>query len=420
MVVITAVATAAVLLMGAYLVLTVVLALRPRPPVGPAPADLWWVVVVPALDEERVLRTTLDSITAIEAPRVRALVVDDGSSDATAEIAASYPRQRVWLLRRQPPEARQGKGAALNEAYRLVRQRVEEAGIDPAHVIVGIVDGDGRVDPDVVERVGPCFADPTVGAVQLQVRIYNRAMGWLARFQDYEFLTFSTLTQRAREHLGSVGLGGNGQFSRLAALDAVAEPGTGPWSDCLTEDLDLGVRLAMAGWSNRFTSATEVRQQGLVSVSSVVRQRTRWMQGHFQCWRHIPALLRSSLPGVTVLDLLWYLAAPAVSLVVSVVFGLATVVLAASVGLALLTRGGLALTWWLVPLYLLSFGPALVLSLAYRRQAGDIGLARALAMAHLLCLYNVVWYAATWRALGRVVLGRHGWVKTARVAEAAT
>ncbi len=70
---------------------------------------------------------------------------------------------------------------------------------------------------------------------------------------------------------------------------------------------------------------------------------------------------------------------------------------------------------WVVPVYVLSFGPSLLFSLAYWRRADDISLVRAFAMAHLLSVYNYVWYLATWKAVGRAALGRRAWAKTARV-----
>ncbi len=416
--ILVALGTALMAAMGGYLLLVVVLARREPPERTDSDRRLRFIFLVPALNEERVIANTIDSLLAIPGDRHRVLVIDDASDDRTAEIVRGYPPDRVWLLRRRLPDARRGKGEALNDAYRLLRRHVRQAGGDPDSVVVGIVDGDGRLRPDVLDVVGPLFADPRLGAAQIQVRIYNRAAGWLARFQDYEFLTFSTLTQRARQHLGSVGLGGNGQFTRLAALQSL---GGDPWSDCLTEDLDLGLRLAMGGWGNGFTDATAVEQQGLTRVSPIIRQRTRWMQGHFQCWTHIPSLVRSQLATTTVLDLLWYLAAPGLTLIVSLVFGLPAIVLVVTFIPAVIGHAVLA-DWvrWLVPVYLLSFGPSLVFCFVYWRRARDISLPRAFAMAHLLSAYNYVWYLATWKAAGRALLRRRGWAKTARVIDADT
>lgn len=413
--VLTALGTALLVSMGAYLVLILWLSRRSAEArAEPCPAPLRWIFVIPALNEERVIANTIDSLLAVRG-RTWVLVVDDGSDDATAEIVRRYPRDRVGLLQRHPPQARQGKGEALNAAYRAISSCAADTDTDPSQVIIGVVDGDGRLQADALEHLGRTFASPAVGAVQIQVRIHNRGAGWLARFQDYEFLTFSALTQSARQQLGSVGLGGNGQFTRLSALTAL---GDSPWTTCLTEDLDLGLRLAMAGWKLRFTTETEVSQQGLTDLRRIVRQRTRWMHGHVQCWTHAGGLVRSALPTVTVLDLLWYLAAPLLNLVVSLVFGLPAILV---VGAAAWVVVSGSLSWpivgWIVVLYAISFGLSLIFALVYWRRAGDISLTRALVMAHLLAAYNYVWYLATWKAFARALTRRRGWAKTERVAE---
>jgi cellulose synthase/poly-beta-1,6-N-acetylglucosamine synthase-like glycosyltransferase len=245
------------------------------------------------------------------------------------------------------------------------------------------------------------------------VRIRNRSH-LLSRFQDYEFLVFSSLTQTAREKLGSVGLGGNGQFTRLSALIGL---GATPWSDCLTEDLDLGVRLAIAGWDNRFCGETYVDQQGLTSLPRLLRQRTRWAHGHFQCWKLIPKVIASSLPTVTVLDLCYYLMAPAFVLASSLLFTVPLLLLLLRIAAAPLawdSRSGLI---YLAAVYLFSFGPALALAMLYRRRAGDVSVASAVLLGHLLAAYNYIWYLAEWKALVRILVRRRGWTKTNRIQE---
>jgi glycosyltransferase involved in cell wall biosynthesis len=63
-------------------------------------------VILPALNEERGLKTTLGSITR-HAAGVRVIVVDDGSTDATASVAAAAGAQVVRHA------TRRGKGAAI-------------------------------------------------------------------------------------------------------------------------------------------------------------------------------------------------------------------------------------------------------------------------------------------------------------------
>lgn len=414
---IEAVAGTIVVIGFAYLAAALIGSLRKRatPDLGDEPE--LFVFVVPALNEERVIEQTVSSLLAACGDRGHILVVDDGSDDSTGEILermAADNGERLWVLTRRTPDARKGKGAALNAAFTNLERIADQRGVDLAAVVVGIVDADGRVTPDVIEKITPYFRTPQVGAVQLLVRIRNRAK-LLARFQDYEFLVFSSITQTAREKIGSVGLGGNGQFTRLAALKDL---GAEPWSDCLTEDLDLGVRLAIAGWDNRFCSETFVDQQGLTSVSRIIRQRTRWMHGHFQCWRLIPKIIASQLPTVTVLDLCYYLLSPAFILAASVLFTVPWLIL-------LFTVATNAALWtspfWLIylaSLYLLSFGPSIALSLVYRHRARDISVVYAFMLGHLLAAYNYLWYIAEWKAVFRIIFRRRGWTKTARVLEA--
>ncbi|HSF99083.1 MAG TPA: glycosyltransferase family 2 protein [Ornithinibacter sp.] len=368
-----------------------------------------YVFVVPCLNEERVLGNTLRSLLALPADRCRVVVVDDGSDDRTADIAASHG-DRVTVLRRALPHARLGKGAALNHAVKHIRATTTR----PAQLtVVAIVDADGRLEADVLDVIDAEFASAQVGAVQIGVRILNRSQ-LLGRFQDVEFASFSAIVQVARNRLGSVGLGGNGQFTRLAALDDL---GRNPWTTCLTEDLDLGLRLAIADWQITFTAATWVSQQGLLDISRLVRQRTRWVQGHFQCWARIPAVVMSDLPNRTVLDLLYYLLTPLWMLCASVLFPLPLVLtVLAAVGSPGLPMSATSLVWWLV-WYVLSFGMSIALVEHYRRMVGDISMARSLVLAHGLVIYNVVWYAAGWRAVWRILRGHVGWSKTPRLEE---
>lgn len=374
-----------------------------------------FVFVVPALDEERVIGRTVLNLLEACGDRGPVVVINDGSTDGTADILSMVASDRLSVLERRAPNARQGKGAALNEAYRFIRHNVLASGLDPHDVVVGIVDADGRLESDALAHVSPYFRDRRVGAVQLLVRIRNRAR-WLARFQDYEFLVFSSLTQTAREKLGSVGLGGNGQFTRLAALMDLGEE---PWSGCLTEDLDLGVRLAVEGWENRFCGETFVDQQGLTSMRSLVRQRTRWAQGHFQCWRLLPRIAKSDLPTTTVLDMSYYLIAPAMVLLQSLVFTIGWVWFAVDVAADPGTWLSMRAAVFVAMMYVLSMGPGLYLTNIYRRRSAELSFLQGFVMAHLLVLYNYLWYAAEWRAIWRILRRRSGWVKTARAAEPA-
>lgn len=397
-----------------YLLMMTLLARRhvPGPP-GASSRARRYAFLVPCLDEELVIEATLASLTGIAgtaAGRPRVIVIDDDSADSTASIASAWSGRGVELVRRHSPDARRGKGAALNAGLAYLRRSLHQG----EEMVVAVVDADGRLGSEAIEVVEAALADPRVGAVQLPVRVVNRK-GLLCRFQDLEFVGFSYVFQAARHHAGTVGLGGNGQFARLSALDTL---GPSPWSDCLAEDLELGLRLVIAGWRVAFGAGAVVSQQGVVAPRALLRQRARWIRGHFQCWSRVPTLLRAGLPPRVVADSLVYLAGPLLLMAIS-----ASLAWAAIDGLLLVTGMGATTspTWPLGALVVIADGaaliPLLLFAVVYKRRAGDVGAYGAAALAAGLVLYNLVWYAATWQALSATALRRSGWAKTARIPE---
>jgi cellulose synthase/poly-beta-1,6-N-acetylglucosamine synthase-like glycosyltransferase len=198
-------------------------------------------------------------------------------------------------------------------------------------------------------------------------------------------------------------------------LSALLSLGDAPWSRSLTEDLDLGVRLLAKGWRNDFCPTAAVHQQGVVELPKLVRQRSRWFQGHLQSSRLVPTVLRS-VPGRAKLDLLYHLSSPVLLLIAS--FMTASFLVSLLAGLALALGGGNPLGWWVLTTYLLSFGPALAYSCVYwTREREHLSLPQCLGLAHVYVCYGLMWYFAGWWALWRTVRGSTGWVKTARTAE---
>lgn len=417
----TGAVTLVVLFSLSYTITVFLSSRRKRAGALPAPDDLYFVFFLPCLNEEVVIGRTLDALLALPGDNFAALVIDDGSDDATAEIVETYPQDRVWLLRRELPNARQGKGQALNAAYQYLLESGVLGSHKPQDVVVVILDADGRIARNALLEVAPYFKNPRAAAVQIGVRMYNRAENVLARLQDMEFVTFTEIFQRGRQRVGSVGLGGNGQFTRLSALQSL---GPAPWTDCLTEDLDLGVRLLCWGWSNNFCPTTHVSQQAVTSFRRLIRQRARWFHGHLQCWKRIPNVIATDkLKDKPVFDLLFHLTSPALVLLMTfpmLAFVLTMVHLTINdplgVAHAMLSRGGLMIVLW----YLLSFGLAPFYGFVYWQKDPETSFVRAMGLAHLYNLYSYFWFICAWIAIWNIVRGRRGWAKTDRTPENAS
>jgi cellulose synthase/poly-beta-1,6-N-acetylglucosamine synthase-like glycosyltransferase len=388
-----------------------------------------FVVIVPARNEELVVAGTLASLAGLDyAGELRVLVVDDASSDATGSVCEAFAEHdvRTRVLRRGAGEGGNGKSDVLNHAFRTVLdwQRCGDpwlAGAAEADVVIGVVDADGQLDRECLQRVAPYFDDPGVGAVQVAVRIANVRRSLLAHMQDVEFVAFSWLVQVARDRLGSLGLGGNGQFARLSALVPLGEA---PWTrSALCEDLDLGLKLVEHGWSARFCPSSYVEQQGLEHWKPLLKQRTRWIQGHYQCWRHIPRLVANrKVPVATRADLTAYLVLVAGVVVTSVnlAFGIAGASGAMKVSDTFLAGVAPPGAPCRLALLAMSVFPLAVFMGSYQRcSPARFAWYQVPAASVLFTLYAYVWSYATLRAWARMAMGRWSWVKTPRVAGAA-
>jgi 1,2-diacylglycerol 3-beta-glucosyltransferase len=398
-----------------YFISLFVLSRRRRPDLLPAPDDLFVVFTIPCLNEESVICATLDSLLAVPGNDYAVLVVDDGSDDRTGELVERYVGSRVHLLRRELPEARRGKGEALNAAFRYLESSTLVAGRPRESILFAVFDADGRIERAALSAVGGYFRDPRAGAVQIAVEMRNAHANMLARLQDMEFGVFTEIFQRARQRLGSVGLGGNGQFVRLTALESL---GASPWTNCLTEDLDLGVRLLLGGWTNNYCPTATVSQQAVTSVRRWLRQRSRWFQGHLQCWRLIPEIIRSPLPLRSICDLVWYLTLPIGVLLIPVasfpVIAALLVIFVMSPLELLTANHGLLVA----AVYVLSFGSAHLGGFVYWLR-GRASLPKAILLAHAFEIYSNLWLIAAWGAVWHLARGKRSWAKTARVPEPA-
>ncbi|MGW2327692.1 glycosyltransferase family 2 protein [Streptomyces sp. NPDC001700] len=401
---------AIIVMAGAYNFGLFLLSRRRLPHRSGSGEERFYVFLLACLNEERVLAESLARITALPAENCVALVIDDASDDRTAEIARTADPERVWLHQRHLPDARRGKGAALNDGVRLLRASGLLGGRDPHDVIICVVDADGRLDRHVIEAVDPFFNDQQTGATQIGVRMYNRRAGLLARLQDMEFVVYGDIFQSARRFIGSVGMGGNGQFMRLSALDSLGET---PWSDSLTEDLDLGVRLIARGWTNQHCTTAAVSQQAVLDLRRLIRQRSRWFQGHLQSANLVPLILRE-VPGRAAMDLIYHLSSPVLILLTSLLpLSFMVAVVGTVIGSVQAGRPLVSTMWFLGP-YLLSFTAAYIYGYVYRRREASLGVLHAALLGHVFVFYGYIWFAAGWWGLWRAITGKRTWLKTAR------
>jgi cellulose synthase/poly-beta-1,6-N-acetylglucosamine synthase-like glycosyltransferase len=229
--------------------------------------------------------------------------------------------------------------------------------------------------------------------------------------QDIEFSVYGHLFQAGRDDWGTAGMGGNGQYNRLSALDAVADA-VGPWRDRLTEDQDLGLRLIVAGWKGRQELRSTVDQQGPPKLRPLLRQRTRWSQGNLQAMDLLPKLVHAEVPLLARIELVVYVLMPFWQGIVGAAL-LAAVGLAAW-GVAPFWSGGP--TWQLALFYGLAFGGTVMGCCAARRGRGLKGMAAGVLLGHVYVLYTWLIWPVLARSVARQLRRNRQWAKTERVA----
>jgi cellulose synthase/poly-beta-1,6-N-acetylglucosamine synthase-like glycosyltransferase/peptidoglycan/xylan/chitin deacetylase (PgdA/CDA1 family)/spore germination protein YaaH len=227
-------------------------------------------VLIPAYNEETVIRDTVRSALSSEYPKLEVLVVDDGSVDRTAELVrADFGRDpRVRLLM----QSNHGKPSALNHG-------LSEA---TGEIVVSI-DADTIVDPDAIRLLVRHFADPKVAAVAGNVKVINRNR-WLTRWQALEYITSQNLEKRAFDLLNCIpvvpGAVGAWRTDLLRAHGGFS-------GDTVAEDTDLTLTIRRGGWKILYDEEAIGRTEVPETVDMLIRQRFRWTFGTLQAiWKH--------------------------------------------------------------------------------------------------------------------------------------
>jgi biofilm PGA synthesis N-glycosyltransferase PgaC len=216
-------------------------------------------VVIAGYNEEKNIEAPLRSVWGTY-PRLEIIVVDDGSTDGTAEAARRFAQGHagVTVLRLSD---RTGKSPALNYALQYTK----------AEVIVGL-DADAELRPDAIWEVVQPLASPRVGIVSGAVLGRNPFVNLATWFQAYEFLHSVFVGRILSARLGVLGIA-SGAFSaiRRTALDQ----GFG-WDEGSSGDLDLTLRIRKAGYEVAFAPYAECYTDMLPSWWALIKQRLRW------------------------------------------------------------------------------------------------------------------------------------------------
>jgi cellulose synthase/poly-beta-1,6-N-acetylglucosamine synthase-like glycosyltransferase len=232
-------------------------------------------VLIPAFNEEKVIRRTIESVLEASYPDKEIIVVDDGSGDLTYRIAQGFADRGVQVIHR--PNG--GKATALNHGLLFARGE-----------IIVIVDADSQITKNtLVELVKP-FRDPDVAAVAGNIKVLNR-VNLLTRCQALEYIASINIYRRALDVFGSVTVvpGALGAYRReVLAGGGFYDP------DTLVEDFDVTLKALKSGRIIQASTTAISYTEAPVTVKDLFKQRIRWYRGNFQAlWKHRDAVYNS-------------------------------------------------------------------------------------------------------------------------------
>jgi cellulose synthase/poly-beta-1,6-N-acetylglucosamine synthase-like glycosyltransferase len=233
-------------------------------------------VVIPAHNEAEHLAATVASIVVERLVDLSIIIVDDGSTDKTFELATSLAASDARICVRSIQ--RGGKAKALNEALSITKT---EAFVT--------VDADTHVEAGALRALLANFDDDAVDAVSGFIVAKERTgSALLGSFQRLEYLKASAL----RTGFSILGMHEQapGAFTafRTASLKRV-----GGFPDSLTEDYEVIFRLYdLARQEDRririvSSPSAIARTSPVCSLRGLFEQRTRWFAGFLMTlWRY--------------------------------------------------------------------------------------------------------------------------------------
>lgn len=230
-------------------------------------------ILVPLYREDKVLPALLSKLSALDYPAGRLQVLllieeDDELTRAALGRTELDARFEVVLI---PPSEPRTKPKACNVGLAYAEGE-----------FCVIYDAEDRPEPDQLRKAVAAFhALPQwVVCVQAELQYWNPWTNWLTRCFAAEYaLNFSLVLRGLDRFRLPIPLGGTSNHFRSEALREL-----GAWDPYnVTEDADLGMRIARRGWGVRMMiSVTE--EEANSRVGNWIRQRSRWIKGYYQTW----------------------------------------------------------------------------------------------------------------------------------------
>lgn len=351
-----------------------------------------FAILIPAHNEAKVIKTTLESIRALNYPKglYETLAIADNCTDDTAQVVKEFG---VSCFERTDKE-RKGKGFALQWAFERLKEEKEFEAYD-AFVII---DADTIMKPNFLQAMAKRIARGEM-AIQGYYDVINPEASPMASLSYLGFVLSRNLRYKGRSRMGwSSNLLGNGMcFSK----EVVTRFGWGATS--IVEDVEYAVMLHLNGIKVFFAPEAKIFAEIPKTFKESKIQRSRWDIGKFQVRnKYLIRLLKEAVrtKDVSYLDTAMELAIPPFSLFVILTFALFGLFMATSYN----GLNALSVIWFTIASALIAYVLlGLVIARANWKTYGNL----------IYAPFFLIWRVQTviWGYLSRV--GKQ-WIKTER------
>lgn len=325
------------------------------------------VVLIPAYNEAASIGATIEAILQQTRPADQVVVIPNGCTDTTADVARSYP---VTVL--ELPRLEHRKSEALNMAWLRYGKAAD---------IVICHDADTVLPPNAIADWEAEFrADQLFGGSTSKFTVQQP--GFLGRLQKAEYA--SNIQMGLDRGWTNVLAGAGAAFSGAVLRLIASRPDrVGPWSyESAVEDYELTYRIRQAGYRTVVSPTVRAYTDGMGSVSALWNQRMKWQAGTLQ------DLLRFGWTPLTRHD--WLSQAKGLLIPSIRVLWVAVMVLA-------IALDSLAFAWWgwLIPLLYVAINIKSTLRIPHRDWKDMLMAVTILPMEFLQCIQGG-WILASW------------------------
>ncbi|MGE3303275.1 MAG: glycosyltransferase [Hyphomonadaceae bacterium] len=232
-----------------------------------------YTILCPLYREAHMIAPLLARLGALDYPAdkldLKLVLESDDRETLDAANAMALPAHVEVIA--TPSGLPRTKPKALNYALKFARGQ-----------FVTIFDAEDAPDPRQLRAALDAFAEggEDMGCVQAPLLIDNAPASWLAtQFAAEYAIQFRGVLPLLARTGRPLMLGGTSNHFRASAL-----AGCGGWDPFnVTEDADIGYRLARDGWRSAMI-APATWEEAPVGLTPWLRQRTRWLKGHMQTW----------------------------------------------------------------------------------------------------------------------------------------